>query len=179
MLPTPRAPRPCAFVATQPSQSTCERRRLPCHAERAPAGDACAQVQHDNQGAGQTGAIRLRELMPHLRWQNPDALIESRQVRAKGATEPRVLLELADGETREMNVRGRRTEDILGEVLHLGGAPEETIASTTSWAAQVLAANRRKKPAGTAEQAEAGDEPDSSAVVGEETAAAAAEQLER
>jgi hypothetical protein len=51
---------------------------------------------------------------------------------------PRVLLELDSSERAEFDVEGKRSEKILGEVLRVAGASEDSVASSVEWAAAFL-----------------------------------------
>ena len=92
-------------------------------------------IEHGKTGAEQTGARKFKALLPPLRWQNPDAEITTRWLDDPGP--PRVVLELHDG-TQEFHVSGKRSEEILENVLQEAGAPAETIAPSVSWAKRFL-----------------------------------------
>lgn len=100
------------------------------------------RVEHGNQGFGHTGARKFKALLPPLRWQNPDADISLRWLDEEsgggGGGGSRVLLELDDGGSHELDVSGKRSEEILGEILQVAGAPADTIGANVQWAADFL-----------------------------------------
>ena len=71
------------------------------------------------------------------RYQNPGSAVFARWLQEEPGP-ARVLLELASGSTAELDVAGKRSEDILGEVMRSAGAPEEDIAPSVAWAADYL-----------------------------------------
>ena len=107
---------------------------------------ASLQVVHGAKGPGLTGARKFNKLMPALRWQNPEAAISQRWCpeNGKGAT---VLLQLSGGQQSEFDVKDKRSEDILGEVLKAAGAPEDDVARSVEWAQQYLLPKPRATPA--------------------------------
>ena len=100
------------------------------------------RVLHGSNGAGLTGARKFKRLMPALRWQNPEAQIE---LRWDDASRAAVELQFAGG-SHELDVSGRRSEDILGLVLQTVGAPEDDVARSVEWAEGYLRSLERRAP---------------------------------
>jgi hypothetical protein len=115
------------------------------------------KIEHASQGAGQTGARKFKALLPPLRWQNPDSQIHTAWLEDTVGP-PRVLLEFDSGERTEFDVEGKRSEEILGEVLRVAGASEESVASSVEWAAAFL--HKRPSTAKAHEMRRLHDEPD-------------------
>ena len=123
------------------------------------------KVYHANSGVGQTGARKFRGLMPALRWQNPEAEIAARWLDHPGP--PRLLLELEDG-SQELEVLGRRSEEILGDVLRAAGAPAESIEPSVEWAAEFLRPRPSTEPDAASSQPAEADTIEADLHVGEE-----------
>ena len=124
------------------------------------------KVYHGRNGTGQTGARKFRALMPPLRWQNPEAEIAVRWLEEPGP--PRLLLELEDGQSQELQVLGQRSEEILGEVLRAAGAPAESIEPSMQWAAEFLRPPPRVDPDAAASQPPEADTDEVGEDMGEE-----------
>ena len=128
---------------------------------------ASLKVTHGRKGVGQSGARQFgAALLPPLRWQNPDAHIIARWDGDPSSSDvvPKVSLVLTDGETKELAVKGLRSEAILGEVMMALGADESAVASSMAWAKEYVsrrpvgasAPHHLKRPADAPEDSGAG-----------------------
>ena len=102
------------------------------------------KIEHHGPGitgkiaAGSVGARKFKPLIPALRWQNPEAEIMQRYHAEDASEDPaRVTLVLDDGE-RVLDPMGKRSEDILRDVLEAAGAPADTIDTSVEWAIEFL-----------------------------------------
>lgn len=94
------------------------------------------KIEHGKLGAGQAGARKFKPLMPALRWQNPEVNISMRLLE-NPTDAPKVTLELDDG-VRELDAKGKRSEEILAAVLEAAGAPPDDVERSVQWAADFL-----------------------------------------
>ncbi len=114
------------------------------------------QVTHGSQGPGHTGARKFGACLPALRWQNPEAAIESRWVEPPSeVSEPQdnatVRIAWHNRDETELEVLGARAEQIMQSVLQAAGSDEEDVRRGVEWAARMTS---RPK---AAEKAEAGE----------------------
>uniref|UniRef100_A0A7S2DLA5 Ribosomal protein/NADH dehydrogenase domain-containing protein n=1 Tax=Haptolina brevifila TaxID=156173 RepID=A0A7S2DLA5_9EUKA len=113
-----------------------DRLRAPLEATPMPLPNlASLTIVHGKRGHGQTGARKFKQLMPALRWQNPDVVIVQEWTERDSFDPPRVQLKFSDGAEQELEVMGQRSEQILGSVLAAVGASEDVVAQSMEWAA--------------------------------------------
>jgi len=101
------------------------------------------KVIHGRQGAGLAGARKFSKIMPALRWHNPGLSIVQRWD-DKDETRAAVVLELANGSQSELDVSGRRSEQILGMTLQAAGSSDIEVARGVDWATGYLLSLERR-----------------------------------
>ncbi len=113
-------------------------------------------MTHGSQGPGHTGARKFGACLPALRWQNPEAAIESRWVEPPSeVSEPQdnatVRIAWHNRDETELEVLGARAEQIMQSVLQAAGSDEEDVRRGVEWAARMTSEQK------AAEKAEAGE----------------------